>query len=330
MLLYKCYFDGVISKNSNILKGDTEAEPVLNGYVEFLRTVNSILVARKSTILSKEVNLFTTNIDIFIEKALETLELECNDGFSGRFEPSFALSNFKKSHFKRSLQYDNVSEIPTYNLLKLHGSLTWKMNRSNNIAFCTDLAHVLQIQAKAVTPNILLEIDDSANIDKLAAACKGKASDASLDSFLEAYDGLVIVNPTKAKFKLTLLEQTHYELLRIYSNELEKENTILFVMGFSFADEHIQQMTLRAANSNPTLMIFIIGYDSKSATEIRGRFPLFSTRNNNIEVIQPDLDEKNVDRFKYDLATINKGILSRVLQVDSMRKMPAQDRQNPA
>jgi hypothetical protein len=40
----------------------------------------------------------------------------------------------------------------------------------------------------------------------------------------------MIVNPSKKKFKDTVLNETHYDLLRIYNNELEKENSVLFVM----------------------------------------------------------------------------------------------------
>lgn len=66
----------------------------------FLRVWNSILLKRKSTIVGKEVNIFTTNVDIFSEKAFGDLGLEYNDGFNGRLKPSFSLSNFKKSRFK--------------------------------------------------------------------------------------------------------------------------------------------------------------------------------------------------------------------------------------
>jgi hypothetical protein len=98
--LYKAYFDGVISKNCSVLAGDAEAGPVLNAYMDFLRLINIVLLKRKSAILGKEVNLFTTNIDIFLEKALG-VGLEYNDGFNGQFKPTFGLSNFKKSRFKR-------------------------------------------------------------------------------------------------------------------------------------------------------------------------------------------------------------------------------------
>lgn len=51
--------------------------------------------------------------------------------------------------------------------------------------------------------------------------------------------------------------------MRIYSNALERENSILFVMGFSFADEHIAKITQRAADTNPTLQIVVFAYSDK-------------------------------------------------------------------
>ena len=36
-------------------------------------------------------------------------------------------------------------------------------------------------------------------------------------------------------FEQTILDQTYYDLLRIYTNELDKENTLLIAEGFSFA-----------------------------------------------------------------------------------------------
>jgi hypothetical protein len=52
----------------------------------------------------------------------------------------------------------------------------------------------------------------------------------SLGDFATSYKKLMIVNPAKTKFEDTLLNQYYYDLLRIYSNELEKENSVLFVM----------------------------------------------------------------------------------------------------
>lgn len=52
-----------------------------------------------------------------------------------------------------------------------------------------------------------------------------------------------LVLPRKDKFRETLLENVYYDLLRTYSNELDKEGSLLIVFGFSFADEHIESLT---------------------------------------------------------------------------------------
>jgi len=316
--LYRAYFAGVMLKNCKLLKGDPDAKAILANYYDFLKVIAEILLKRKSSILGKEANLFTTNIDVFLERAVEQVGLECNDGFSGRFEPWFDLSNFNKSHFKRSPQYDNRSELPTLNLLKLHGSLTWKWRDvgPKEIVFCPDLSHVEEIESKALklTQGLLLDVNESSTFQGLRSDSHSRKPDATVEAFLEAYDALPIVNPTKTKFQQTILNQTHYELLRIYSNELEKENTVLFVFGFSFADEHIREITVRAANSNPTLMVYIYAYDQKSAADISARFPPEGIRNSNIEILKPETDERGADKFNYDFAKINKSVLHDIIQ----------------
>jgi hypothetical protein len=309
--LYKEYFDGVISGNPQILTPDKEAAAVLKNYTTFLKTINSILLSRKSTILGKEVNLFTTNIDVFLEKSIEDLGLECNDGFNGRFAPLFGLSNFKKSHFKRSLHYDNTSELPVFNLLKLHGSLTWKLADTDTILFSSDLKHVVDIRQLALSPSMLVAISAASTLDALLSNTSGRTADPSLDTFMSAYEKLPIVNPTKEKFKQSLLNQTYYELLRIYSNELEKENTVLFVLGFSFGDQHIRDVTLRAANSNPTLMVYVVAHSTRAREEIESRLGFDNLKNQNVKMISPPSIE-GTDSFAYDLATINKELFCKL------------------
>jgi hypothetical protein len=45
--------------------------------------------------------------------------------------------------------------------------------------------------------------------------------------------------------------------LRYFSNELEKENGILFTIGFSFEDEHIRDLVKKVLSINPTLQLYI-------------------------------------------------------------------------
>lgn len=332
--LYKNFFDGAILKNLEILKNSNDASNVLSNYKTFLKTLNSILLNRKSTILNKQVNLFTTNVDVFLEKSLENTNVEYNDGFSGRFEPLFNLTNFKKSFFKTSLHYDNTSELPVFNLMKIHGSLTWEKRKIANkkdidIFFDQNLKIVEDVKNKTISNNIIdidklwkkrkNEVKDEKyelTIDDLISEANGKISDTSVNEFIAEYEKLAIVNPTKEKFRETVLNRNYYELLRIYSNELEKENTVLFVAGFSFADEHIRDVTVRVANSNPTLKIYIFSHSSNidaGTQQIQDE-----VNNNNVEIITPSQKENDkkemVDDFKYNLQNLNEKVFGKILE----------------
>lgn len=303
--LYKLYFDGVIEKNTKILDDDVSTQNLMNNYKSFFEIFNRIILERRNSLLSKQINIFTTNIDICLEKALEYKGFEYNDGFSGNFNPKFDLSNYKKSLFKRSLHFENVSEIPMFNIYKIHGSLTWEVMR-DKIVFSKDLKQVKNIDDVNVTPGTMIDIEDEDSIADLETKVDAITYSTEIDDFMREYEKLAIVNPTKDKFRETILNQTYYELLRIYANELEKENTVLFVMGFSFADEHIKEMTLRVANANPTLQIFIFAYNNDAKIDLETKIGL--PRHNNIKIIPPTVDEDGNENFLYTFDEINTKI----------------------
>ena len=80
-------------------------------------------------------------------------------------------------------------------------------------------------------------------------------------------------------------------------------------MGFSFADEHIREMTLRAANSNPTLLIKIYAYNATAKQDIEANIRKGNTvlKYKNIEVIEPPAGTV------YDFKTLNDKIFSPLL-----------------
>ena len=318
-MLYKNFFEKAICGNIGILSDNNDGNEVLNNYKEFLRIINTILLKRRSTILNKQVNIFTTNFDIFLEKALERLGLEYNDGFSGRFRPQFDLSNFKKSVFKRTLHYDNTYELPTFNLIKLHGSVTWK-REGGKIIFDKEL-DLLKEVAKSEAYSNIKSVDTVKCLDCLISKVDREKADIEISKkFISEYDNISIVNPTKEKFKETILNKNYYELLRIYSTELEKENTVLFVMGFSFSDEHIREVTIRVANSNPTLKIYIFAYDDKAKDNIENELRKSEQSNKNIIVIPPEesteesAKEDTEESTNFDFKNINEKIYGTILK----------------
>lgn len=272
----KEYFEKIIIPNLHIIRDSLGvAQPNFNqtmaGYKNFFELVNLVLLKRKSTLLSKQVNIFTTNIDILMEIALEKSNLEYNDGFSGRLNSVFSLSNFKKSTYKRSLHFEHKAEIPIFNLIKMHGSLLW-VKEGEEILF-SKLNH----------------FDES-------LISKGNKT------FDREYNKLAIVNPEKEKFEKTVVDLTHYELLRMYSSELEKENSVLFVVGFSMEDEHIREITIRSANSNPTLKIYVFCHSKTSGPKMRERLKLGELKYSNVEILEPE-DDSDANKYKIDKVT---------------------------
>ncbi len=276
--IYKEYLEKVMCPNLDIIDGSVDKtdgsnfQKTYKSYKTFFGLISFILLKRKSTILSKQANIFTTNIDVMMETAMEESNLEYNDGFSGKLNPTFSLSNFKKSILKRSLHFENVSEIPVFNLIKVHGSLTW--NKTGDIISLSRLSH----------------------FDRALLTKNG-------DDFKLGYDKIAVVNPEPKKFKETVIDLTYYELLRMYSSELEKENSVLFVMGFSMADQHIREITIRSADSNPTLKIYIFCHSQDKVAEMEANMHIGKLKYSNIEIIAPD---DNEETSKYTLEKINE------------------------
>lgn len=277
----KEYFTKVMFGNLKIIDNTADAnkDDVLESYKTFYKILNNVLLKRENSILTKQVNIFTTNIDVFSEKALEETGIEFNDGFHGRFNPTFNLGNFKKSYFQKSLHYENTSEIPVFNIIKLHGSLCWKFDTAK----------------------------DKIYLDRKLDTVRAIKLNLEKPAFEKEYEKLIVVNPTKEKFQYTLIKQYYYDLLRIYSNELEKENSILFVLGFSFADEHIRDMTERVAGANPTLKIYIFAHSSTS--------PIYEklkneAKNRNIEILIPE------EGKTFDLKSVNREIFDKIIPVN--------------
>jgi len=242
---------------------DNHHQTTIKNYSDFLKAISLLLFERKSHILHKQATIFSTNYDMFIEKAVEKYSetIVLNDGFCRNPSLTNAYSFSPRSFFNTVSNTGNLYkyqvEIPSINLIKIHGSLNWKI-RDKKIY--QTLEHIKNSQDK----------DDNALFDKFT-----------------------LILPRKDKFNETLLNQVYYDLLRIYSNELDKENTLLITEGFSFADEHIYDITKRALK-NPTLRLIIFCFQKNELEEYQKKFNDF----NNVNIIYSGTD--NIDFAKFN------------------------------
>jgi len=270
------YFKKCIEGNLHIVENAAPAEITQRSYDNWLTSLYTILTKRRSNLISKQINLFTTNMDLFLDWSLEKNQFSYNDGFFGRMKPIFGTGNFHNTIKKTSTHYEYQSDVPLFNLFKLHGCVNWKSD-SDKICYDHNFSILRSISDILINENDLLVIEKKIkgkpkrySLDELKSQLHGRklVKKTQHEQFLSAYHKLVMINPTKQKFETTTRDLTFYELLRMYSNHLERENSVLFIIGFSFADEHLREITRRVAISNPTLQIIVFAFDENAKTDI--------------------------------------------------------------
>lgn len=244
---------------AKIVGGDTKT--TFDGYVEFLSNVDRILFERKTNLLSRQANLFTTNYDMFFERSADELSgFILNDGFDRATGLTDAFRFAPEKYFDRTYRsgsvYNHQAEVPTFNLIKIHGSLSWGRKDEESILFDPS------------RPAGLSE-EDKTDHDKVLASLKQRA----------------LILPNIRKFESTLLDRVYFDLLRLFSNALERENALLLAFGFSFADEHILDITRRALR-NPTAQLVIFSYNAESAATYAQMFD----QQRNVLIVAPAAD----------------------------------------
>jgi hypothetical protein len=254
---------------------------------------------------------------MIFEVAMEQLGLDYSDGFSGKIRPRFDLGDFSTLRFRMGSRYEHRSEVPVFNLVKLHGSAAWRQEARDDdktdIFFDHGLTLVEEAErkldaAKDRLIDVLVNAESQSRRptirsveDLLSEAERAVQTDNDMSvvrQFARSYNNLGIVNPDKRKFATTVMNETYYELIRRFANELEKENSVLFVHGFSFRDEHLRDLVLRAARTNPTLQVIVFCY-SRSDRETYARLmPEMEIKNGNILFVAP-LDPAGEDTERY-------------------------------
>jgi len=315
--ILKLYFESVMYPN--VAPAGANYDATLAEYRRFLLSWNGLINKRSNRLVGKQVNMFTTNVDLMMERAALGFGVELNDGFQGSIEQAYDAGSFLKTVSKTSLHFQNVSDIPVFNLIKIHGSINWKNDSDvikNDIGLPTVQAvkdALYGIDADNFITTTKIDPATGDTVDKTLAEMiteakvKGLANADVFKPFFDEYNKLVMINPTKRKFKESVIDHHFYELMRQYSNNLEKENTLLFVSGFSFADEHISDITRRAANTNPTLHIVIFAFNDADGATIKANLKLHDVcLNNNIVILTPssikDINASSQEKAYKDFA----------------------------
>lgn len=166
------------------------------------------------------INVFTTNNDLFNETALDRLNIHYINGFSGGLKKYFNPAFFNYTFSKR-MDTSLEKFEPVNNMVylyKIHGSVNWILDETNDNSYF-----------------------------KIKELCEPRKN----------YDGAIMIYPTPLKQNKSLASP-YVDLFREFQHKLLEPNSVLFIIGYSFSDEHINDIIYRSLVTNSSLILVII------------------------------------------------------------------------
>lgn len=239
-------------------------EDVLDTYKAFYRSLENS--TRKAPI-----NVFTTNYDLYNEKALDEIGYLYNDGFIGTCRRVFNPLVYNYTLVDNmDLSSGIWQRIPNFtNLYKIHGSISW----------CHD-----------------------SNRDEVVMR---NPMDQDAD-----FSDPVLIYPTPMKDRSTLMTP-YTDLMRCMQNALLKDNATLIVFGYSFNDEHINRIILNAlAVPSFHLIVFNDSKKTMELTKLNSQRIIICYSDSSVDVDQSE-DRKTDIPIHYFQSAVNEFFIRR-------------------
>ncbi len=177
----------------------------------------------------RRINLFTTNYDLAFEYAFDNVGIHCINGFSG-----FQRRCFRPETYDYDVYYPGQTTSgkvhraeKVIRYYKLHGSLSWVYKEP--------------------------DAGNSYGIE-----------DVSIENAKP--DNELVIYPCATK-KTFALDLPYSELFRYFSHSIKQSQSVLFCVGYSFNDEHINDI-IHQALSIPSFTLFIVDYNGSKNTNI--------------------------------------------------------------
>ena len=320
------FFMGSIYRNVKYVTGrkddiEEDIRQTRDAYKDFCTEAIQTVANRESVDKPKQVTFFTSNYDLCMDLALGEAGIPTNSAYLGRFSRFVTQQTFGNRVFSNGIGLGYRTEIPSANLVKIHGCASWRYEGDQ---LTIDDSYQILEEIKTLFDTISrfgeyqpesrpstsepsesyathTSAETSADFETLKAQAEATFERAKqdkhgeenlvdklnhkLEDLKEALEQLAVVLPNKGKFASTVLDETYYDQLRRLSNQLELPNTSLLVMGFSFADEHIRSLITRAAKANPTLKVIIFCYSKDTTRTIADYLGYSPMKYPNIELV---------------------------------------------
>ncbi len=171
---------------------------------------------------SKEI--YTSNYDMIIEKALENIQVPYFDGFVGSYEPFFLPESVDKFVKNFDLTKSWIR------LWKIHGSLSWFWKKDED-------GKTFRIVRIGKTKNI------------------GDVNDE------------IVIYPSREKYDSSRKQPfiAYFDRLKNYLSDGE---LLFIVSGYSFSDQHINEIIFNSLRQNSRLFILVFAYSDSSIDDL--------------------------------------------------------------
>ena len=258
----------LLNENLNETLDDTQKKK-LGEFKAFIRSISVILNFSNSRETPREANIFTTNYDLFIEEAVDEVLKE---------EVSLVFNDGARGYFNRFLDSSNFNRTVSYEGL------------NNN--YIDELPSLT-----------LIKPHGSVNWEKV-----GEGEDAKVIIRNKVVESPMVVPPTGYEGRDTFMDNHFHDMLRVFQLELDKPESVLFILGFSFQDDHIARM-IRRALRNRSLLIECFCWEDKDEQNIKKNLGYeYREIPQNFKFILPKQLNRNNLELK-DLAAVLKGKL---------------------
>jgi len=206
------------------------------------------------------VNIFTTNNDLFNERVLDNLNINYNNGFGGGLERFFNPARFGYT-FSKKIETSIEKYEALDNMIylyKLHGSINWIEKEGNSLF----------------------------NIQEINIKHTDKKPTESV---------LIYPNPLKQSKSLT---SPYTDIIREFQKKLLLQNSVLFVIGYSFSDDHLNNIIYQALSSNSSISIVIFGNYDKPIFKIDDK-RIYKIYGSDESIVFENENDKKIHFFKY-------------------------------
>ncbi len=200
-------------------------------------------------------NIFTTNYDLYSETALDKLGVHYVNGFTGGIKKYFNPTIFNYALAERmDLSQTKWSVIDNFvYLYKLHGSVNWIQDVEDD----SKLFGVREIQ--------------DATFEKLEK------------------EQTIMIHPTPLKQNASL-GSPYSDLFREFQKKLMQNNNVLVTIGYSFSDEHINNLIYQAFTI-PSFRLIVLGTVENKIEQLK------SLNDPRIWIIGGELEDESMLHF---------------------------------